>query len=253
MQILFKEEFHDYVVEGLTAPKLLKSVSKFLDVFIEPFDEIKQAEAFVTSKNNKKKLASTEEVLAYWKFRRDLGSDYHAKREAEDLALGAIGYERNKEGHKICMLPQEIRNLKEGVYTELTLPYFGAWLIGTADRIEILPGKLVNIRDYKSNGEKLKETPIKYYNKVKKISEYKYFKHPIGHQPCDTFQKYIYQLSTYGYFLEQLGFTINKLEIEGIELDDNGVVQNTKVYEVPYRKADIEAMIKYYKTKTLKI
>jgi phage pi2 protein 07 len=253
----FNEESHRYYLEtedGSPLPvgfdKPFTSVSKFLDCFREPFDEQAQAEKFVTSKSNKKGLKSKEEVLAYWKLRRDLGTALHAKREAKDIENGAITYCTDDKGDKICFSSTELKNLPDGVYTEITVFLYSAWLIGTADRIEINTRngiKYVSIFDYKTNGHKLTAEPKKIYSAGKGGSHYKYFYAPINHRPCDSFQGYTYQLSAYAYFFEKLGYVVDKLEIEAIDMDDEGNELKSRMMEVEYRRDEIIQMIEYFK------
>lgn len=258
MQLKFNEELHKYYLEnedGSPLPEAFNkpfvSVSKFLDYFTEPFDEDEQAEKFVTSKNNKLGLTSAQEVKDYWEKRRNLGTAAHARREGKSLEEGAYSYPKDSNGHKICYTRQEIKNLPIGVHSELTISMMSAWLIGTADEVIIYLDdkgrRCIVLRDFKSNGHKLVTEPKKFYQKDKGYSDYKYFNAPINHRPCDTFQKYTYQLSTYAYFLEKNGYIIDRLEIEAFDMDDEGNETNIRLLPVEYRRDDIIQMIEYYK------
>ncbi len=257
MQLKFNEELHKYYLENEDGSPLLEafnkpfvSVSKFLETFVDPFDEAEQAEKFVTSKNNKLGLSTTQEVLDYWEKRRNLGTAAHARREGKSIEEGAYSYKRDSNGHKICYTRQELMNLPVGTHTELTVYMMSAWLIGTADEVIIYldenGDKCIFLRDFKSNGHKLEVTPKKFFQKDKGYSDFKYFYAPINHRPCDTFQKYTYQLSTYAYFLEKLGYKIGKLEIEAFDMDDEGNETNVRLLPVEYRKDDVKLMIDYY-------
>ena len=126
MQLKFNEELHKYYLENEDGSPLLEafnkpfvSVSKFLETFVDPFDEAEQAEKFVTSKNNKLGLSSAQEVLDYWEKRRNLGTAAHARRENDSIANGAFTYSRDGNGHKICYTRNELMDLPIGVHTEL--------------------------------------------------------------------------------------------------------------------------------------
>ena len=144
MILKFNEDLHKYYLENEDDSPLLEafnkpfvSVSKFLETFVDPFDEAEQAEKFVTSKNNKLGLSSAQEVLDYWEKRRNLGTAAHNRREGKDIEQGAFSYKRDNNGHKICYTRQELMNLPLGVHTELTVFLMSAWLIGTADKMTI--------------------------------------------------------------------------------------------------------------------
>lgn len=257
MLLKFNEELHKYYLENEDGSPLMEafnkpfvSVSKFLDTFTDSFDELEQAEKFVTSKNNKLGLSSAQEVLDYWEKRRNLGTAAHARREGKDIENGAYTYKRDDNGHKICYTRSELMNLPLGVHTELTVFLMSAWLIGTADKMTIYLNengeKTVDCLDFKSNGHKLVTEPKKFYQKEKGYSDFKYFYAPINHRPCDTFQKYTYQLSTYCYFMEKLGYKIGKLEIEAFDMDDDGNETNIRILPVEYRRDDVKLMIEYY-------
>ena len=109
MLLKFNEDLHKYYLENEDGSPLLEafnkpfvSVSKFLETFVDPFNEAEQAEKFVTSKNNKLGLSSTQEVLDYWELRRTLGTKVHAEDENLDIEAGAYSYKRDSNGHKIC-------------------------------------------------------------------------------------------------------------------------------------------------------
>lgn len=263
MLLKFNEELHKYYLENENGSPLLEafnkpfvSVSKFLDFFSEPFNEDEQAEKFVTSKKNKLGLKSAQEVKNHWKNRRELGTIAHAKRENKFIEEGAFTYNKDKDGHKICYSREEIKNLPLGRHCELTISMMSAWLIGTADEVIIYLNdkneRCIILRDIKSNGHKLVTEPKKFYQKEKGYSDFKYFNAPINHRPCDTFQKYTYQLSTYAYFLEKNGYKIDKLEIECFDMDDEGNETNLRILPVEYRRDDIINMIEYYKKVYLK-
>lgn len=260
MLLKFNEQFHKYYLENKDGSELdegfkkpFVSVSKFLEMFTDPFVEDIQAEVFVKSKNNKLGLKNKQEVLNYWKLRRDLGTALHAKREKKEIDMGAVTYERDHKGDKICFGPKELRDLPVGVYSELTVPLMSSWLIGTSDLVTISKvneKKTIDILDYKTNGEKLVLEPKKFYTKEKGYSDFKYFKAPINHMPCDTLQKYIYQLSAYAYFFERIGYHVGTLKIEAIEMNDKGEELNSRTIDIEYRRNDIVQMISYYnKTK----
>ena len=180
MIIKFNEEKHKYYLENEdgsplhdTLNKPFVSVSKFLDYFTDPFNEQEQAEKFVSSKNNVLKLKNKQEVLNYWKLRRDCGTALHKKREDAAIDLGAFTYTIDEHGDKICYSIDELRDLRPGVYTELTIPLMSAWLIGTADQVKVeeKDGKRwVSILDFK--GFSL-DTPIATKSGWKTIEEIK--------------------------------------------------------------------------------
>ena len=46
--------------------------------------------------------------------------------------------------------------------------------------------------------------------------------------------------------MEKLGYKVDKLEIEAIEMDDTGVILNSRIIQVEYRRDDVIKMIDYY-------
>ena len=250
--IKFNEAEHLYYIsphEGYELPNALKniqftSITKFLEHFSEGFDEVKESAKFVHSKNNKHKFKTAEEVMNYWQTRRELGSMVHLRHETADINMGAYSCEKDENGDKICYTLEQLKNLKPGVYVEVPLYSLAQQLIGTPDKFIVHEDRSIDLYDYKTNGEKLFTQPKKMFIKTKGYSDYKYFLGCISYRPCDTFQKYTYQLSTYAYFLEKLGYKINSITIIAIVMDDEGNELETKEMEVEYRKKDVICMLK---------
>lgn len=251
MRILFREDTHQYFLEGTTKvfdtsmSKVIKSVEPKKD-----FDKI--AAEFVNSKNNKHGWKTKEEVLYNWDLKREKtarrGTIYHAIKENEDKEKGAFYHDKTELGFDIGFDMQTLKNLKPGVYTELIIPNFNTWTIGKCDRVEIFEDKTFYIEDYKVV-EDLQIVPKKYYKKDLGYSEYEFLLPPCQHLHNTKFNLYQLQLSGYSLFLEQLGYRFKGGHLEQVIFNDKDEIVDKIIHPIKYLKKEVENLLKAYRSK----
>ena len=131
-------------------------------------------------------------------------------------------------------------DLENGIYPEFLMSYVtpeGLRIAGQADLI-CKSGNDIDILDWKTNKEIKRRS---FYNSSKKKNVM--MKYPLSNIEDCNYNIYTLQLSLYAYMLQQLNpdFNIRSLKIVHIGRDGKQTV-----YELEYRKADIERMIKHY-------
>ena len=265
MKILFRDSDHKYYLEG--TDKTLTSVSKFFETFKHKFDPkiaveyAMKGKSFLIPDLAKKWKMSLADATAKWghleftpedirsiwdekaKISTDRGTAFHKKMEDAELAMG--GHKGSSFVDEENVSTIDVSSLSPGVYVELIIPYLPAWLIGTADYVEILPNKRFIIRDFKTDQE-MKFKGIAYYNKSKGIKEVKKLKPPISHIDEVNGQIYNLKMSCYAYFLESYGYVFQEGWIDHVE---NVAQENEKIvpYPMTYLKKEVETMLKFYK------
>ena len=140
-------------------------------------------------------------------------------------------------------------DLENGIYPEFLMSYVspeGLHIAGQADLI-IKSGNDISVLDWKTNREIKKRS---FYNASKKHNVM--LKYPLnGIEDCN-YNIYTLQLSLYAYMIQKLNpeFNIKDLKIVHIARDSKQTI-----YDLEYRKEDVERMIKHYakqlKTKEL--
>jgi len=276
MAVIFKEEGHVY--ESLDSNldndgiKWL-SVTAFISMFKPKFNAKSQAKKSSKNKRSKWYKMSEKDILAAWNGESEramgLGNWYHAQREKDILEFKTIerhGVEipiikpiEDTKGIKIA--PDQ--KLEDGVYPEHLVYLKSAGLCGQADIVEIVKNK-IHITDYKTNKE-IKDKGFKNWEGITS----KMFK-PVGHLDDCNLNHYSLQLSLYAYIIKKhnpklkIGsLTIQhvKFELAGVNENDypisklvNGepVIEDVKMYELPYLKDEVRSIIMWLKNNPIK-
>lgn len=125
----------------------------------------------------------------------------------------------------------ELKDLSDGVYTELLVFDLDLWIAGQVDECFIkTKGKkrLLWINDHKTNEEK----PAK--------SSMDWMLEPFSHYYASDHMKYCFQLSTYAFILEKAGFSIQNI---GYTWYKDYNPDQKKLIEVDYMKDDCQLML----------
>lgn len=217
----FREETHQYFVEG----EQYKSVSHYLKQFVTPFDE-----AFMAPLSARKRGITTQEILDEWHLKRDVSCEFgsYCHEELEKYAC-------NKYLHKeikpltinMKLVDVELANklIESGklwldymiylgyelVDTELMMFDKNKKICGTCDLLFKKDGKYL-LADWKSNQSHELNRPA--YNNEKMLGEYK-------HLPANSLGKYTAQLTTYRDMLGQVVDVFAEMII--IHLQEDGV------------------------------
>lgn len=269
MAITFKEEGHIYESNDEDNIDWI-SVTSLVGMFKEPFDGKNQAKKSSKNKRSKWYGMTPKEILDAWENEKNraikLGNWYHNQREADMLDFKTI--ERNgieipiikpltkENGNKIA--PDQ--KLSDGVYPEHLVYLKSAKLCGQADLVEIVNGT-INITDYKTN----KEIKEKGFTNWEGITKKLY--NPVAHLDDCNLSHYNLQLSIYAYIIKKHNpkLKIGKLIIQHVKFkqigeDKNGypinehingepVLEEIKMYELPYLKSEVIAIINFIKNK----
>ena len=267
MAVIFKPEKHEYSSVGDENIDWV-SVTSFISKFKQPFDA--ETISVKSSKNKKSKWygMTPEAIREAWKSEStratDLGTWYHAQREADICDLATIEREgisvpifKPIEQDGIKMAPDQ--KLSEGVYPEHLVYLKSAGLCGQSDLVEVINGK-VNITDYKTNKEIKLEGYVNWEGKRQVMNP------PVNHLDDCNFIHYALQLSLYMFIILKHNPRLSpgKLTIHHIifeeagrdkfdnpitALDSNGdpIVLDVIPYELPYLKQEVINLINYWK------
>lgn len=266
MSVIFQAKDHSY--KSIDPEESIDwiSVTSFVGLFKQKFDAT--AQAIKSSKNKKSKWynLSVEEILEAWesegKRATDLGSWYHDQRE-KDLS-NHLTLQRSGVDIPI-ILPIYEGNLKvapsqklvEGIYPEHFVYLKSAGLCGQSDRVEVVKD-VVDIIDYKTN----KEIRLQSFKNFEGISQKMIG--PVSHLDDCNFYHYALQLSIYMYIIlkhnprlkpgklslhhvifEEEGRDKYDYPIAKVDDQGNPIVKDVVVYDVPYLKAEVIAMINW--------
>lgn len=178
-------------------------------------------------------LESTrQEILFEWQQKKEeaceTGTAYHKKKEEEINSQAVCQI----TGLPVVINDRELRELRDGIYTELVMWNEEYGIAGQADYVKVYEG-IVDIDDYKTS-KKIDFVSFKHYEKG-----YLMMKNPIHNLMDCNYTHYMLQLSVYGWMLEQVGLKVRNLRIYHSRED---------VYHaVPYRKADVIKMLNHYR------
>jgi len=268
MSLIFKEEGHLYKDLDPNSTIEWKSVTKIIGLFKSEFDA--EAVAAKCSKNRKSKWYKIpeEKILEIWKTENlratGMGTFYHNEREADLISCDTL----NIEGYDLPVIPPKIidglkyapeQKLNPGIYPEHFVYLTSAGACGQADYLDVVNGK-INIMDYKTNKE------IKFNGYTNWKGETTCLSEPLTHIEDCNYEHYCLQLSMYMYMalkhnphLEPGKLTLrhiifkqvgeNEYGYPIIELDenDNPVVDEVVIYELPYLKEEVLAIINHIK------
>lgn len=140
-------------------------------------------------------------------------------------------------------------DIDHGMYPEYLISWISPEGVKISGQVDLLVrnGNDVSIFDYKTNKEIKKKS---FYNSSKKRNVM--MKYPLNNIMDCNYWHYVLQLSTYAYMVQQINPELNIKELKLVHIDRTG---KQTVYELEYRKADVERMIKHYakqlKTKEL--
>ena len=199
----------------------------------------------------------TNEILKSWDNTRDEACDHgsYVHEIMETSFYGNTHFDLSNFGcpqicgNFDCVKGNYHLDLENGIYPEFLMSYItpeGLHIAGQADLI-VKNGNDISILDWKTNKEIKKRS---FFNKAKKKNVM--MKYPLSNIEDCNYWHYTLQLSLYAYILQQLNpdFEIKELKLVHIARDGKQTV-----YDLEYRKSDIERMLKHYakdlKTKEL--
>ena len=143
-------------------------------------------------------------------------------------------------GSYSCIKGNYHLDLENGIYPEFLMSYItpeGLHIAGQADLI-VKSGNDLSILDWKTNKEIKKKS---YYNKSKKKNVM--MKYPLNNIEDCNFWHYTLQLSLYAYILQKLNPNFNIKSLKLVHIAREG---KQTIYDLEYRKDDIERMLKHY-------
>lgn len=255
-RIKFLEETHQYITED---DRELISVSSFMDRFKNKVDWKAIAKRKAAKETKEGNPTTTQELLDRWERKRDLsaqiGTLYHGIREEELI--------KSNCGTKHCVFLDNIKysipinELENGTtYVELMIYDLDHMICGQADKVIVEKGK-IHVWDYKTDVE------IKYHAFSSKWVEPQKLLKPLQHLDECNYNIYSLKMSLYMYMLWKANkgrFRAGDLVIEHVHLardpendnipilkDGKPVVQKIEKITLPYRKKEVEDMLKTIK------
>ena len=266
--IKFVEKGHRYEsIEG--EPINWKSVTQVTKTIQEPFDAEVMAEK--SSKNRKSKWykMSKEEILQCWKYTSDisieLGNWYHKDREKQLCSINSVEIEGINcsvsvpniiGGEKLA--PNQVLD-DNWVYPEHMVYLKSEGICGQSDLVEVVNGR-VNIIDYKSNKEMTTSGYKSWDGKTKKL------RFPCDHLDDCKLNVYNIQLSLYMYIIlkhnphlkpgklviqhvlfKEVGKDPLGNPINARDGNDEPIVEDVVIYELPYLKKEVMNILKNIK------
>lgn len=263
-KVKFIEETHQYLSED---DRELISVSAFTKQFEGKKDWKKIAKNYAAKQTKAGNPMTTEEVLARWERKRDesarIGTLYHNIREEELVnSSSSIFYNVPCEtsacpyvGTDKWSVPiNELTN--NTVYPELMIYDFEHMICGQSDKVIVTNNK-IHVWDYKTDAEiKFKAFSSEWVKPAKLLG-------PLKHLDECNGNIYSIKMSLYMYMLWKANkgrFQPGDIIIEHIHLlrdpendnipllkDGKPVVQKIEKITLPYRKKEVEAMLKTLK------
>lgn len=152
-------------------------------------------------------------------------------------------------GNYTCTPGYYTLDIDHGMYPEYLISWISPEGVKISGQVDLLVrnGNDVSIFDYKTNKEIKKKS---FFNSSKKSNVM--MKYPLNTIMDCNYWHYVLQLSTYAYMVQQINPELNIKELKLIHIDRTG---KQTVYDLEYRKNDVERMIKHYakqlKTKEL--
>lgn len=263
-KVKFIESTHQYISDD---ERELISVSGFTDRFKEKMDWKAIAKKYAAKQTKEGNPMTTQEVLDKWEKKRDesakIGTLYHSIREEELI---------NTDQNVFYNVPCEtsacpyvgtdkwsipINSLENNmVYPELMIYDFEHMICGQADKIIVTNNK-IHVWDYKTDAEIKFKAYSSEWVKPKKLLK------PLSHLDECNGNIYSIKMSLYMYMLWKANkgrFQPGDLIIEHVQLlrdpkndnipvlkDGKPVVQKIEQIVLPYRKKEVEAMLKTLK------
>lgn len=276
MAIVFESSTHSYVsIDPQDATKWV-SVTTLLSALKQPFDAVTIAEKSSKSKKSKWYGMTPEAIQKAWKAESEracnLGNWYHDQREQDlincetivrhDSTLPVIKPLIDGQGKKLAPL----QKLINGIYPEHMVYLKSAGICGQSDLVEVADDT-VYITDYKTNKKIDKTSFVNWEGVSKKMLG------PLAHLDDCNLNHYNLQLSIYMYIilkhnpnLKPGKLTIHHISFEEEEesdefgypitkLSDTGepIIKNIEIYELPYLKNEVIALLKWYENNKDKV
>ena len=278
MAIIFEAHTHSYVSIDPEDKTKWVSVTTLLGALKQPFDA--KAIALKCSQNQKKtnkwKGMTPEAIQQAWKNEADracnLGNWYHDQREQDliacqtivkhDVELPVIKPLIDGSGKKLAPL----QKLINGIYPEHMVYLKSAGICGQSDLVEVVDDT-VHITDYKTNKKIDKTSFVNWEGVSKKMLG------PVAHLDDCNLNHYNLQLSIYMYIIlkhnpnlkpgklvihhisfyekeetDEFGYPILELSPEG-----EPIIRDIEIYEMPYLKNEVIAVLKWYEANKDKI
>lgn len=266
MSVIFKIENHTYTSQDPNEKINWLSVTRFVEMFKEPFDPVAVSEKCSKNKKSKWYGIKPEVIRSIWDGEStrasSTGDFYHAQRESDIGEFNSIVRDginipifRSiiKEGIKYA--PEQ--KLSDGVYPEHFVYLKSAGICGQSDRVEVIKGQ-VDIIDYKTNKEIKKESYKNWEGISKKMLG------PLSHLDDCNFNHYALQLSIYMYILIKHNPRLIPRDMvlqhvifqkEGDDMHGYPILKKTQgggylvdtvvLHKVPYLKNEVRDMINY--------
>ena len=199
----------------------------------------------------------TKEILKSWDDTRDEACNHgtYVHEIMETSFYGNTHFDLSNFGcpqicgNYKCVKGNYQLDLDNGLYPEFLMSYItpeGLRIAGQADLV-VKNGNDISILDWKTNKEIKRRS---YYNKSKKKNVM--MKYPLNNIEDCNYWHYVLQLSLYGYILQKRNPNFNIKELKLVHIARDG---KQTVYDLEYRKDDVERMLKHYakelKTKEL--
>jgi hypothetical protein len=261
-KIKFIEKSHQYISDSGSE---LISVSAFTDRFKEKtnWEEIARKVARKESRETGKKV-SERDILAKWERKRnisaEIGTLYHTIRENESLLPSENVFYDEPCNVRSCIYEDldkwsiPINNLENNtVYRELMIYDVGNMICGQSDKV-IIANDTINIWDYKTDYEiSFKGFSSKWVSPKKLLP-------PLSHLDECNGNIYSIKMSLYMYMLWNSNrgrLKPGEIIIEHVHLERNKendnlpvlvdgkpVVRKIEKIKLPYRRKEVEAMLK---------
>jgi hypothetical protein len=271
MKVTFKEDGHVY--ESIPAVSWT-SVTRVVEMFCPPFDELIQARKSAQNPNSRWFEMPIRKIVKLWQKERDrsteAGSWFHHKMELKALKAG-------KKEHRGRMIPvyaspfvdgvkvARDQVLADGVYPEHLIYHDEIGVCGQSDLVFVADG-YVDISDYKTN----KEMKIRSY--IDRFGQSQRMLPPLEHLDDCNFYHYALQLSIYMklILMKNPALKPGKLtlihvifELQGtdqygfpvLKRDENGyIVKEIVKYDAPYLEDEAIKVLKimYRNAKSLR-
>lgn len=243
----FIEEGHVYTDDNT---REFTSVTKVIHSFEEPKDW-----DAIAKKYAKKNGLTVAEVKASWKEENEKslvrGHAYHALKESEVNEAGKISINNIECAVKFYtptegVIHQDNCKLEDNtVYTEMMIWDEDSGICGKSDRVNVVDG-YINVEDHKTNKEiKRKGFFVRNVGTEKLLT-------PLKHLDNCNWNVYCLQLSLYMYMLwkKNKNLRIGKLTLNHVTFKEDGSIDNIIVYDVPYLREEVKALIEAWKNKT---
>lgn len=230
--IVFREKDHSYFNE--------ETGEQFISVttLLKKYEPAKDWSVIATA-YAKKNGGTKEHWLKVWEDKKndaaEKGTEYHSSREDQFEAM-------QKAGEKVFMnrlvdgikRSTPLKDLQEGIHSELILYSEEYGVAGQGDVCKILPKKFVKINDFKTSAK------IEFESFYNYKTGHEFMLYPLDHLHNCNGVKFELQTSSYMYFLEMVGFKYKELTVEMVK-------ENNKIYKLRYLRDEVISMLNHYK------